>query len=132
MISKVRQQRVLQHGSEYFTIKPPAIDAGDFTIYDIDNSADLVNARKYKPLDFVEVTNNDSVDIELTQDFQDTFLIPKGVIKTISERSFYSLKVKNIGTAATTEGKIVLTLQRMPITVDQYIRKFQLGKRSIF
>lgn len=132
MISKVRQQKVLQYGSEYFTIKPGAISASDFNIYDIDNSAELVNARKYKPLDFVEITNNDSVDIEVTLDFQDTFLIPKGVIKTISERSFYSLKVKNIGSAATTEGKIVLTLQRMPITTDQYIRKFKLGQRSIF
>lgn len=132
MISIVRQQRVLQHGSEYFTIKPAAIDAGDFTIYDIDTSTELEAARKYKPLDFVEITNNDTVDIELTLNFQDTFLIPKGVIKTITERSFYSLKIKNIGSAATTADKIVLTLQRMPITTDQYIRKFTLGKRSIF
>jgi len=132
MISKVREQRILQYGSEYFPIKLPAIDAGDFVIYDIDNSAELEAARKYKPLDFVEVTNNDTVDIELTLDFKDTFLVPKGVIKTISERSFFCLKVKNIGTAATTANKIVLTLQRMPITTDKYIRTFQLGRRGIF
>jgi len=132
MISIVRQQRVLQHGSEYFTIKPAAIAAGDFIVYDIDTSAELEKARKYKPLDFVEITNNDTVDIELTLNFQDTFLVPKGVIKTISERPFYSLKIKNIGSAETTVDKIVLTLQRMPITTDQYIRKFKLGQRSIF
>lgn len=131
-ISLVRQQRVLQHGSEYFTIKLPAIAAGDFNVYDIDNSPELETARKYKPLDFVQITNNDTIDIELKLDSQDTFLIPKGVIKTISERSFYSLKIKNIGSATTTADKIVLTLQRMPITTDQYIRKFRLGQRSIF
>lgn len=131
-ISLVRQQRVLQYGSEYFTIKPAAISAGDFTIYDIDNSLELEKARKYKPLDFVEITNNDAVDIQVQLNFADKFLVPKGVIKTISGRSFYSLKVKNIGSAASTEGKIVLTLQRMPITTDQYIRKFILGKQRGF
>lgn len=132
MISKVRQQRILQHGSEYFTIKPAAISAGDFVIYDIDTSSELEAARKYKPLDFVEVTNNDTVDIEVQLSFQDTFLVPKGVIKKISERPFYSLKVKNVGSVATTQDKIRLTLQRMPITVDQYIRKVKLGQRGIF
>jgi hypothetical protein len=132
MITIVRQQRVLQYGSEYFTIKLPSISAGNFTIYDIDNSSELSAARKYKPLDYIQITNNDAVDIEVSLDFQDTFLIPKGVIKTISERSFYSFKIKNIGSGATTADKIVLTLQRMPITTDQYIRKFKLGQRSIF
>jgi len=132
MISVIRQQRVLQNGSEYFTIKLPAVSAGDFAVYDIDSSAALTAARKYKPLDFIQITNNDSMDIEICLDFADTFLVPKGVIKTISERPFYSVKVKNIGTGSTTADKIVLTLQRMPITTDQYIRKFKLGQRSIF
>ena len=132
MISKVRQQRVLREGSQYFSISLGVITAGDFVIYDIDNSTELKEARKYKPLDFLEVINNDAVDIQVTLDFQDTFLIPKGTIKTISERSFYILKIKNIGTGDSTAAKIVLTLQRMPITTDQYIRKFQLGKRGLF
>jgi hypothetical protein len=131
-ISIVRQQRVLQNGSEYFTIKLPSIAAGDFAIYDIDNSTELKAATKYKPLDFVEITNNDVSDIEICLDFQDTFLVPKGVIKTISDRPFYCIKVKNIGSGSTTADKVVLTLQRMPITTDQYIRKFRLGQRSIF
>lgn len=132
MITTVRQQRVLQNGSEYFTIKLGAITAGDFVVYDIDNSSELSAARKYKPLDFVQVTNNDAVDVEISLDFQDTFLVPKGVIKTISEKSWYALKIKNIGSASSTADKIVLTLQRMPITTDQYIRKFKLGQRGIF
>ena len=132
MISKVRQQRVLQNGSEYFTIKLGVVTAGDFVIYDIDTSTELAAARKYKPLDFIEITNNDAVDVELSLDFQDTFLVPKGVIKTISDRSFHSIKVKNISGTDTTADKIRLMLQRMPITTDQYIRKFQLGRRSIF
>lgn len=131
-IAFIRQQRILQHGSEYFTIKPAAITAGDFTIYDIDKSSELEAARKYKPLDYVEITNNDDVDIEVQLNFADKFLVPKGVIKAIEERPFYSLKVTNKGAVATTQDKIVLTLQRMPITTDQYIRKFRLGQRSVF
>ena len=132
MISIVRQQRILQNGSEYFTIKPVSITAGDFAFYDIDSSPELSVARKYKPLDFVEITNNDIIDIEVCLNSQDTFLVPKGVIKTISERPIYTIKVKNIGSSNSTQDKIVLTLQRMPITNDQYIRKFKLGQRSLF
>jgi hypothetical protein len=132
MITKVRQERVLREGSQYFTIKLPATAAGDFVVYDIDNSTELAAARKYKPLDMIEVINNDAVDIEISLDFQDTFLIPKGTIKTITERSFFIIKIKNIGAGTTTADKIVLTLQRMPITADQYIRKFTLGKRGLF
>jgi hypothetical protein len=132
MLSFVRQQRVLQNGSEYFTIKLPSIAMGDFAIYDIDTSAELSAAKKYKPLDFIQITNNDVADIEVSLNFQDTFLVPKGVIKTISERPFYAIKIKNVGSSDTTADKVVLTLQRMPITTDQYIRQFRLGQRSIF
>ena len=69
MISKVRQERVLKSGSEYFTIALPAITAGNFKIYDIDTATELEAAKKYKPLDFIEITNNDTVDIEVSLDF---------------------------------------------------------------
>ena len=132
MISKVRQERILKSGSEYFTIALPVIAAGAFQIYDIDTATELIAARKYKPLDFAEITNNDIVDVELSLDFLDTFLVPKGVIKTISERAFCILKVKNISAVDSTASKIYLTLQRLPITVDTYVRKFQLGSRGLF
>ena len=132
MISKVRQQRVLRYGSEYFTIKLPVITAGEFVVYDIGTSPALNSAKKYKPLDFVEVTNNDVVDAEVSLDFQDTFLVPRGVIKTISERSFHSLKIKNISASDSSADKIILTLQRMPITSDTYIRRFKLGQPGRF
>ena len=132
MISKVRQKRILKEGSEFFTIKLPAINAGDFAIYDIDTSTELAAARKYKPLDFIEITNNDTIDVQVMLNFQDSFVVPKSVIKTITERPIYSIKVLNIGASATTVDKIVLTLQRMALTTDQYVRKFTLGNRSIF
>ncbi len=132
MISKVRQERILKEGSEYFTIKLPAINAGEFEIYDIDTSTQLAAARKYKPLDFIEITNNDTIDVQVILNFQDSFVVPKSVIKTITERPIYSIKVLNIGASATTVDKIVLTLQRMALTTDQYVRKFTLGNRSIF
>lgn len=131
-ISLVRQERVLRNGSEYFTIKPAAISAAEFVIYDIDTSSELEAARKYKPLDFLEITNNDDVDIEIQLNFADRFLVPKGCIKTIKNKAYYSLKVTNKGTVSTTQDKVVLTLQRMPITTDEYIRRFQLGRRSFF
>jgi len=131
-LAYLREQRILQYGSEFFTLKPASIPAGDFTVYDIDTSTELRDAVKYKPLDFIEITNNDAVDIEVQLNFQDTFLVPKGVIKTISEKPFLAIKIKNIGVSATSTDKIVLTVQRMPITVDKYIRKFKLGQRSIF
>jgi len=132
MISRVRQERILKEGSEFFTIKLPAINAGDFAIYDIDTSTELAAARKYKPLDFIEITNNDTIDVQVILNFQDSFVVPKSVIKTITERPIYSIKVLNIGASATTVDKIVLTLQRMALTTDQYVRKFTLGSRSIF
>jgi len=131
MISKVRQERILQNGSQYYTIKPGAIAASAFTIYDIDTSSELAEARKYKPLDYIEITNNDSVDIQITLDFLDSFVVPAGVIKTISERSYRTIKITNLDTgSATTADAIILTLQRMPLTTDQYIRRFQLNRRG--
>lgn len=133
MISRVRQERILREGSEYFTIKLPAITAGDFLIYDIDTSSELAAARKYKPLDFIEITNNDTAaDVNVMINFQDQFIVPKGVIKTISERPIYSIKVINISASATTVDKVLLTLQRMALTTDQYIRRYKLGSRGLF
>jgi hypothetical protein len=132
MLSKIRQERILREGSEFFTIKLPAINAGDFAIYDIDTSSELAAARKYKPLDYIEITNNDTVDVRVMLNFQDEFVVPKSVIKTISERPIYSIKILNIGASATTVDKIVLTLQKMALTTDQYYRRFKLGSRSLF
>ena len=121
----VREERIKREGSPYFTYTLPSISAGEY--HSLVVGDDIPQSRKYLPLDFIEVTNNDSVSIEFQINEGDTFLVPAGVIKTVTERPIRRIRVKNKDTTtATIEGKIVLLLQAMPITTDKFVRRFKL------
>jgi len=127
MKATLREARILKYGSEYFTISVEELTAGTFRVYDIDTTPALEVARKYKPLDFIEITNNSDLDIKVQLNFQDIFFVPHKVIKTIEGRAFYAVKVINTSlTTALNAGDVILTMQRMPITVDTYIQRVVL------
>ena len=125
MKSIIREKRIQQSGSPYYQKILGDIAAGDFVSYMVTDIAS--DAEKYLPLDFIEVTNMSAVNVSIRLDDGDTFLVPAGVIKSIEDKPYRRVRVKNEdAVSATAASKVVLQLQKMPITYDTYIRRFKL------
>jgi len=124
-LSLLREQRILKHGSPYFLKECGAIAAGEFVVYELKDLS--AHAPKYEPLDFVEITNlDDSSSLSVRFDDGDSIIVPAGAIRKVEQKPFRRLKIKNLGTAEIAAGKVSVLAQRMPITVDTYIRRFKL------
>lgn len=83
-------------------------------------------ARKYEPLDSLEIVNNESLnDITVTLNGNDARVCPAGTIRTIhgSGVALWHIAVTNDGGVNTTLGKIVLTLQKEPMTIDKWAQR---------
>jgi len=124
-ISLLREQKVLKFGSPYFLKVCAAIPIGGFLSYSL---ADLDSAApKYAPLDFLEVTNLDaSASVLVRLDDGDSFRVAPGAIRSISQKPWRRLSVRNLGAAEVAAGLVSLLAQREPITQDTYIRRFKL------
>ena len=125
MKSIVREKRIQKSGSPYFNIELPTIAASGVKAYmatDIDEAV-----RKYLPLDSIEVTNLSTVDVTLCLDDGDIFIVPHGTIKSIEDKPFRRFRITNRDTVNETgASKILIQMQRLPITIDTWVRKFKL------
>ena len=123
--SHVRSQRILKHGSPYFTVSCPQLTAGTFVVYGLEDiSAD---APKYEPLDSIEVTNLDTATaVRLILDHGDSFQVPPSSVRQIESHPYRTVQVRNDGAATIDAGKVTFLAQREPIKVDSYIRRFKL------
>lgn len=116
-----RREKIKRCGSPYFTLTPAAIAAGSYQAWNIAQS--IPAAQKYEPLDWIEIVNNDQVDLTISLDGGDTFKVVKKTIRTISEKRFRYIKLTNDDAVlASTEGSIVITVRREPMTVDKWVR----------
>jgi len=115
--------RVDKEGSPYFDLYPASIAAGTMENYDIDQHSLLSEARKYAPLDYIQVINTDSVALELRLKNQHHY-IPAGAIISLTDEAIWGFQLKNMDSAtATTAGKIHIVLQRQPLSEDKAIRR---------
>jgi len=118
----IRQERIKKEGSEYFTWLLPA--TGPAAISQIEIATTLPRARKYLPLDFIEVCNNDVVNMTLIINGDETLPVPAGVIRTIRNKPYYEIAIRNDDAAVTsTLNDVIVSLRREPITVDDWARK---------
>lgn len=118
----VRQERIKRDGSEYFTWIVPATAAAAASIIEV--GAQFPRARKYAPLDFLEITNDDVVSLTLTLNNEDTFMVPAGTIKKITGKAVWTVGVTNDDAAATSVlNKIKISLRREPQTIDSWARR---------
>ncbi len=117
-----RQDRVKKEGSEYFTWNTPATAAGGIATIEVAHQ--FPRAKKYEPLDWIEVCNNDAVDLTLIIN-ADTFLpVPTGTIRTVDNHALWQVGIRNDdGATATSLNKIIVTLRRQPITIDDWARR---------
>jgi len=123
MTTTIRDMRIRFSGSPYYQIKPGVITAGAFSDYTYDSSSELVDAKKYAPLDYIEITNNDVVEIEIQINQKDKFYVAPSSIKRISNHPIHHIRVRNLhASTSTTADKIVLLLQKEPYTTDKFVR----------
>ena len=125
MKSTIREKRILKYGSPYYNYSCATIAAGGYLSIAVEDFS--LDAQKYLPMDSLEITNISPVNIDISLDDGDIFIVPHGTIKTISEKTFRRLRVHNRDVTTPTGADLILMqIQRMPITADTYIRRFKL------
>lgn len=80
-------------------------------------------SRKYEPLDSLEIVNNEaSNDITVVINGSDSRYVPAGTIRTIHGTgvAVWHIAVTNNGAGNTTLGKVILTVQKEPMTIDKW------------
>lgn len=117
----VRQERIKREGSQYYTYNVGVIAAAASAIL---VPRDYFPAsKKYEPLDWVEIVNNDVVDILVCVNGEDTIIVLAGTIRYIEGQPLHQIRITNNDAAtATTANKTRLSLQRQPLTIDKWAR----------
>jgi len=117
-----RQERIKREGSEYFTWPVPA--TGPAATSHIEIAHQFPRAKKYEPLDFIEVANNDVVDLTLTINGSETLPVPAATIRQVTNKAAWEIAITNNDAATTsTLNSIIVTLRREPLTIDKYVRQ---------
>lgn len=118
----IRQERIKREGSPYYSYAMPATAAAASVSFDVEHQ--FPDAMKYKPLTWLEIVNNEaSNDLLLVLNGDFTFFVPAGSIRTIDNQAIWHIKITNNGGAITTLNKVMLTLQKPPLTIDEWARK---------
>jgi len=118
----VRQERIKREGSQYYTWQFPVTAAGATSVIYVPDQ--FPDSKKYQPLDWLEIVNNEPTnDLTLVINNNDSFKVPAKTIRRIDNIALWHLAVTNDGGANTTLGAIIITLQKQPLTIDQWVRK---------
>ena len=117
----VRQERIKRQGSPYYTWVVPVTATTATSVISVESQ--FREARKYEPLDWIEISNNDVQDLTLTINGGDRFPVPAGTIRTISNKALWHIAITNDGGANTVLNKIIVTLQKQALTIDKWARK---------
>lgn len=117
-----RQDRVKKEGSEYFTWNTPATAFGAITTIEVAHQ--FPRSKKYEPLDWIEVCNNDAVDLTLIINAETFLPVPAGTIRTVDNHALWQVGIRNDDTAAaSTLNRIIVSLRRQPVTIDDWARR---------
>jgi len=117
-----RLERVKKEGSDFYSWHVPVTAAGATS--QIEVAHQFPAARKYMPLDWLEICNNDVVDLTLAINGGDAFPVPAGTIRPVSKGGIWQVAVTNNDAVAnSTLHMIIVTLRREPITQDKWLRE---------
>lgn len=120
-ITASRAERIKREGSPPYVWTPGAIAATASSAIHVPTQ--FPASRKYEPLDFLEVVNNDAVDLTLTVNGDDQFNIPAASIRKV-RGAMWHISLTNLDAAInSTAGKIILTFRREPMTADKWTRE---------
>ena len=118
----VRQERIKREGSPYYNWNVPATAAGAQSVIGV--REEFPQARKYEPLDWIEVVNNEANNVlTLTINGTESFTVPAKSIRTIDNLALWHITITNNGGVITTLGNIRVTLQKQPMTIDKWAQR---------
>ena len=116
-----RLERIKREGSQWYPYALPVTAAGVIVLLNI--GLQFPDSRKYAPLDFMEIVNNDpACPLTITINNQDAFYCPAGTIRTISGKgiALWQVAITNNGGVATTANVIQLNLKKEAMTIDKW------------
>ena len=117
-----REETVKKEGSEFFTWPVPATAPAG--ISQIEIAQYFPRARKYQPLDFVEVMNNDAVALTLFITGGIQLPVPASSARPVVGLKLWQIGIRNDDAAVTsTLNSIIVSLRREPETVDDWARR---------
>ena len=116
-----RKRRIALEGSPPYRYPVGAVAASAFVQFDV--GTQFSDSRKYEPLDWVEIVNNDAVHIRVFINGNISVEVPAGVIRLVEDQALWQIRVLNLdGVNAITANAITLTLQRSPLSADKVAR----------
>jgi len=118
-----RLERIRREGSQFFTWVAPVTAAGE--ISEIHLPQQFPESRKYQPLDWLEIVNNDAVDLTLILNGQggDYLNVPAATTRSVIGKSIWWVGVRNDDALNNSVlGAIVVTVRRQPMTADMAAR----------
>ena len=81
-------------------------------------------ARRYEPLDTVQITNRATESLSLEINGTITTIVPSSSVFTLGDQAIWSLALINNEGTATTDGEITARFFRAPLTVDKIARGY--------
>lgn len=120
-----RLERIKREGSPPYVWTVPVTAASASSVIYVPSQ--FPDCRKYEPLDSLEIVNNESaIDITVIINGNDSRLCPAGTIRLIhgSGVSLWHIAIRNDhASLSTTLNRIVLTLQKEPMTIDKWVQR---------
>jgi len=119
-----RLKRIDEVGSPVYPFNVPVIAAATYIEQDI--ASQFPAARKYQPLDWTEIINNDTVDLNLYLNGTggDYYHIPAGTTRIINRTAVWQYRLTNCDAVTdTTLGKVKISFQRLSLDADEQARR---------
>ncbi|OGN99180.1 MAG: hypothetical protein A2Y89_03110 [Chloroflexi bacterium RBG_13_51_18] len=122
-LSLVRLEKIKQQGSPYYSYSMPVTAAGASANFDVEHQ--FPAARKYFPLDWIEVQNADTtIGLTLVINGESSFPVPPNSIRSIDNQAIWHVRLTNNHAAnPTVLGNVIATVQRQAETIDSWARK---------
>jgi hypothetical protein len=123
----VRLERVKREGSEPFVWAVPATATTAYSYIKVSNQFPL--ARKYEPLDFIEIVNNENSNgllIYINGRMGEVFTMPAKTMRTAEGLHIWSVEVYNEGLTTTTLNAVRITLQKLPLTQPYQVSRGEM------
>ena len=119
-----RLERIKREGSPWYLYQLPVTAAGVTVILNME--AQFPASRKYAPLDFMEIVNNEVANpLNVVLNGGDSFYCPAGTIRPVHGRgiALWQLGITNLGAGATTLGLVRFNFKKEAMTIDRWAQE---------